>query len=312
MFLAVANNLVLLLEMDEFLLELDEDVEGMQSTIYLLQQQLKEAKEQISQLQEENARLGGHHADSTLGDANTKNESVSRRSTPTTNALDTHMENDERTQHSGEKPHLSPSSKSGYQRTSRQSSTSPSIEVVSNHKRDHQIGSKRDHIHTQTTRPATTNGGHEHSAYEAMDTSDAGFHKARCDVDSTAGDHSTHRQFSGSHKPETTVDGSRIEGNKVEVNNHHQGDPNSDGSYVVTENIDAASSEDWSPSSSSHLKQSDDVEMEDDRKIKSEMKGRTVRGVDLEGSDDEHQTLLQNGLLNTTPQYESQTDDVVA
>lgn len=297
--------------MDEFLLELDEDVEGMQSTIYLLQQQLKEAKEQISQLQEENVRLGGHQADSMIADANTKAEPISRRSTPTPNALDTHVENDERTRHADEKPHLSPSSKPGYQRTSRQSSTSPSIEVVvSNHKRDHQIGSKRDCIHTQTTRPATTNGGHEHSGYEAMDTSDAGFHKARCDVDSTTGDHSTHRQFTGSHKPETTVDGSRIGGNNLEVNNHHQGDPNSDVSYVVTENIDAASSEDWSPSSH-HLRQSDDIEMEDDHKIKSEIKGRTVRGVDLEGSDDEHQTLLQNGLMNTTPQYESQNDDDV-
>ena len=297
--------------MDEFLLELDEDVEGMQSTIYLLQQQLKEAKEQISQLQEENRRLGGHQADSMIADASVKSESNSRRSTPTPNAFDAHMEYDERerTRHADEKPHLSPTSKAGYQRTSRQSSTSPSIEVVvSNHKRDPQIGSKRDHFHTQTTRPTTTNGGHEHTGFEAMDTSDAGFHRASCDADSTTGDHNTHRQFKGSFKTETTSDGSNMGDNNIEVNNHHQGDANSDVSYVITEHTDAASSEDWSPSTR-HLRQSDDVEMEDDSKIKSEIKGRTVGGKSKGGSDDDHQTLLQNGLVDTTPQND---DDVVA
>ena len=295
--------------MDEFLLELDEDVEGMQSTIYLLQQQLKEAKDQISQLQEENRRLGGHQADSIIADV--KSEPNSRKSTPTPNALDSHIEHDERerTRHADEKPHLSPSSKAGYQRTSRQSSTSPSIEVVvSNHKRDHLIGSKRDHIHTQTTRPTTTNGGHEHTGFEAMDTNDTGFHRASCDADSTTRDHNTHRQFRGSFKTEITSDGSSIGGNNAEVNNHNQGDANSDVSYVITENTDAASSEDWSPSSR-HLRQSDDVEMEDDSKIKSEIKGRTVGGLGIGGSDDDRRTLLQNGLVDTIPQYESQNDD---
>lgn len=299
-------------DMDDFLHEIDEDVEGMQSTIYLLQQQLKEAKDEISQLQNENSRLGGHLADNMKLDGSVKGESNSRRSTPTPNAIDAHVEHDERerTRHMDEKPQLSPTNKAGYQRTSRQSSASPPGEVlVSNRKKDHQIGSKQDNLHTQTTRRTATNGGHEHTGFEAMDTSDSGFHRESCDADSTTGDHNPHRQFKGSLKTETS-DGSSIAGNNIEVNNHHQGDANSDASYVITENTNAASSANWSPPSRHH-EQSDDVEMEDDTKIKSEIKGRTVGGIDFGGSDDDHQTLLQNGLVDTTPQYESQNDDDV-
>ena len=303
--------------MDEFLLELDEDVEGMQSTVYLLQQQLKEAKDQIVQLQEENARLGGHHLDKKIDAASGIFEPSSSKLTGLHNALDAHTEQDDkdRTRVADEK--LSSTDKAGYHRTSRQSSNSPSTEVVSNHKRDHQVGSRQDYLHKQTTRPTTTNGGHDHDEYQAMDTGEpAGFSRASCDADSTTGDHNTHKHFKGSLNSQTANDGNNAKGSSsssVEVNNHHQpGDSFSDASYVVSEHTDAASSsEAWSPSSR-HLKQTDDVEMED-VEIKSEIKGRTVGGSGKRGSSDDHQTLLQNGLVNTiTPQFDSQTKDVVA
>ncbi len=280
--------------MDEFLLELDEDVEGMQSTIYLLQQQLKEAKDQIAQLQEENVQLGGRGLNAVGDTANVKLEPNSTR--PLHNALDAHDEHERQDRTRLADENFAPTDKAGYQRTSRQSSNSPSVEVVSNNGRDHQVSSKQDHLHSQTTRPTTTNGGLEHGGYEAMDTSEAGFHRASCDADSTTGDHNSHRHFRASPESETTNDGSAITvgmGGNVEVNNHHQSDVTSDASFTDTTLSNVA----WSPSSR-RLKKTDDVEMEDDSKVR---KGRTVGVMGIRGSDDDQQTLLQNGLVDSAP-----------